>query len=102
MTKKRKTYKNFEELLLEDLQNPEFAVGYLNEALADDDPRTFLLALKFVINAQKYDMSEIAKKAHLNRQNLYRMLSKKGNPRWDNLSSLFDTLGYHVQLSRRK
>ena len=63
MIKKQKKNKYFEEFLLEDLQDPEFAIGYLNETLADDDPRTFLLALKFVIDAQKKDKTAIAKKA---------------------------------------
>lgn len=102
MTKKIQRHKKFEDFLQEELQDPEVAMGYLNEALADEDPHIFLIALKDVINAQQKDMTEIAKKAHLNRQNLYRMLSKKGNPRWENLNSLFDTLGYQVQLSPKK
>lgn len=100
MNKKRGL--DYQEWLEQELQDPKFALAYLNEALVDEDQRVFLLALKDVIKAQGSDMSAIAQEANLNRQNLYRMLSKKGNPRWDSLSSLFDTLGFQIQLSLKK
>ena len=74
---KKKLYKNYDELLHEELQNPKFAVAYLNEALQDEDQNVFLIALKDVLEAQGEDVSALAKKAHVSRQSLYRMLSKK-------------------------
>lgn len=97
--KKKKIYKNYHEWLYEELQNPEFAIAYLNEALMDEDQKVFLIALKDILEAQKKDMSQLAKKTDISRQNLYRMLSKKGNPRWDSLASLFNALGYQIQIS---
>ncbi len=51
MTNKR--LQDYQEQLLLKLQDEEFATAYLNEALENEDPRMFLLALKNVINAQK-------------------------------------------------
>lgn len=99
---KKKNQVNYEDWLSEQLKDPEFALAYLNEALVDEDERVFLLALKDVMSAQGGSVAAIAKEAQLNRQNLYRMLSKKGNPRWSSLTTLFDTLGYQIHLSQKK
>jgi probable addiction module antidote protein len=95
---KKKIYKNYEELLQERLKNPRLAMAYLNEALHDEDRNVFLIALKDVLDAQGQDISALAQKAHITRQNLYRMLSTKGNPRWNNITSLMDAMGLQVQL----
>ncbi|MFA6527046.1 MAG: hypothetical protein WCT20_01340 [Candidatus Babeliales bacterium] len=100
MTKK-KTYATYDEFLHERLKNQKLAIAYLNEALQDDDRNVFLIALKDVLDAQGNDISTLAKKAHITRQNLYRMLSQKGNPRWNSITSLIDVMGFHVQLSSK-
>ena len=97
-----KRHIDFNDYLIERLQDPELALAYLNEALKDEDPRVFLLALKRVVEAQGGDMTALAQEARLNRQNLYRMLSTKGNPRWDRVTSLFNVLGFQVHLSLKK
>ena len=48
MSKKRK-HTDFKDYLLKKLQDPEFALDYLNEALEDEDQRVFLIALKNVL-----------------------------------------------------
>ncbi len=58
----KRTFRTYEEKLMEDLQDSELAIAYLNEALMDEDPRVFLLALKDVCAAQDIDMAELAKK----------------------------------------
>lgn len=75
----KKKLRSYQEKLLEDLRDPELAHHYLNEALADEDPRMFLLALKNVHEAQSRHMADLAQKTKLSRENLYRILSKKGN-----------------------
>lgn len=97
MTKTKK-YRDFQDYLSERLKDSELALAYLNEALADENQRVFLLALKDVIDAQGGDISYLAREAHLSRQNVYRMLSNKGNPRWNSLTSLFNALGFQLQL----
>lgn len=97
-----KIYANYKEWLNDELKNPKLAIAYLNEAIKDEDQAVFLLALKDVIEANGGDMTKIAKQAQLNRQNLYRMLSQKGNPRWDSILSLFNALNIQVQLSFKR
>ena len=48
----KREFRDYQEKLLQDLQDPELASAYLNEALKDEDPRIFLLALKNVCEAQ--------------------------------------------------
>lgn len=45
------SYRKFEDFLYERLQDPELALLYLKECLADEDPRIFLRALKDVCAA---------------------------------------------------
>lgn len=96
-----KKYRNYEESLFESLKNHEEAVAYLNAALQDDDQRVFLLALKDVFKAQNIDISAFASESNITRQNIYRILSSKGNPRWQNLTSLLDVLGLQLHLTDR-
>lgn len=105
MNKKNKiseSHASYKEWLFKELKNPEFAQAYLNEALQDEDQRVFLIAIKDVLEAQEADITAIAEQANLNRQNIYRMLSKKGNPRWDSLTSIFKALDLQVHLSFKK
>ncbi len=70
------------------LKNPDFAAGYLNAAIEEGDKEAFLLAMRRVAQASG-GMTEVAERAHVKRENLYRMLSKRGNPE---LASLFNIL----------
>jgi probable addiction module antidote protein len=98
MTKRLKSY---QEKLLQDLQDPVEANAYLNAALMDEDPRIFLVALKNVVDAQK-NVSRLARKAKLNRENLYRMLSVRGNPRFSSIVPLLGALGMHLAIHSDK
>lgn len=93
---------DYQEKLLEALQDPEEAQAYLNACLMDEDPRVFLLALKDVLQAQGKDMSTLAKKAKLNRENLYRMLSQKGNPKLTSIISVLHAVGLHLTVQSYK
>lgn len=63
--------------------DPEFAVEYLRIAFEELDEdggqASFLTALRHVVEARG-GMAEIAEKAGLSRESLYRALSPKGNP----------------------
>jgi probable addiction module antidote protein len=101
---KKKVFKagvSYDDYLKEKLKDPVFAIGYLKETLAQKDmPEVFLLALRDVVEAR--GVSKIAKKAALNRQNLYRILSKKGNPRFSSLYGIVDALGLNLSLEEKK
>lgn len=56
MAKKLKEFKYY---FAEKLKDPEYAIAYLNEALADEDKRVFLVALKNVIAAYEKNKSSI-------------------------------------------
>lgn len=91
---------NYEEELYEALQDPAEAQAYLNAALDDEDPRVFLLALKDVVEAHS-NLSDIARKTNLNRENLYRMLSRKGNPKLTSIQSVLNAIGMNLAVQSR-
>jgi len=89
--------KNYHESLLQALQDSQEAAEYLTAALAEGDCATFLLALRDVADAK--GMSNLAAKAQLNRENLYRMLSEHGNPQLDSLTALLDALDLRLAVA---
>src|SRR5512136_936711 len=80
--------------LLEDLVDPEEAAAYLNAALEDGDQQVFLLALRDIMDAR--GITQVARDAQLNRENLYRILSPKGNPQLSSLTSLLHGVGLRL------
>lgn len=98
----KQKYREFKDYLLEKLKNPEEALAYLNEALLDEDQRMFLLALKNVLEAQGGDMTAVAEEANLSRQNLYKVLSEKGNPQLKSLRPILHALGYELAIQPMK
>ena len=98
----KKKFRDYREKLIQDLQDPELAKAYLNVALTDEDPRIFLLALKNVCEAQGVEMTELAKKAKLSRENIYRILSKKGNPKLTSIVSLLNVVGFSLAVQTNK
>ena len=86
------SYKNG---LLKRLSDLEYAAGYLTECLEEGEAE-FLLALRDVVEAHG-GVGQLAKAAKLNRESLYRLLSKDGNPRLSSLASILDGLGIELQ-----
>jgi len=76
------------------LKDHRRAKAYLKAALEDDDPRVFLLALRNV--AQARGMSKVATQSKLNRESLYKILSKRGNPSLQSLAALLNSLGLRL------
>ena len=91
-----KAPKTYHDDLLERLKNPEYAREYLNAALADDDHRIFLIALRDV--AEAHGISRLAARTRISREHFYRMLSKGGNPQWDTLRRVLDRIGFRLIL----
>ncbi|MGA1196981.1 MAG: addiction module antidote protein [Candidatus Latescibacterota bacterium] len=83
--------------LLKALTDPGEAAEYLNAALDDGEQEVFLLALRHV--AEAHGISHIAEDAHLNRESMYRMLSKSGNPQLSSLSAILKTMGLELSIS---
>jgi probable addiction module antidote protein len=89
--------KNCQDSLIEGLHDPAEAAAYLDAALEEGDRAVFLLAIKNVIEAQG-GMSQIAREAGLNRENLYRLLSEQGNPEINSLEKLLRSLGLRLSV----
>src|SRR3972149_767380 len=85
--------RSYQSNLLEALKDPNEAVEYLNAALEDGEPEVFLLALRDVVDTYG-GMGKLAASTSLNRENLYRMLSTKGNPEFFSLSTVLDAIGF--------
>ena len=79
--------------LFAELRDPAFAAEYLNEAAADDHPDIFLLALRDLVDSYG-GIGLIAKRAKLNRQQLYKTLSWKGNPEFRTLRAILEAAGF--------
>ena len=95
MSKKKKLI-DYEEYLIERLRDEDEARAYLNAAFLDEDPKVFLLALHHVMKAQEISMSDISKETKLNRENLYRMFSKTGNPKLSSIRPVLHELGFEL------
>ncbi|OGW89584.1 MAG: putative addiction module antidote protein [Nitrospirae bacterium RIFCSPLOWO2_12_FULL_63_8] len=90
--------KSYHEDLIESLRNPREAEAYLNAALEEEDPELFLLALRNVTEAQG-GVAQLAEKAKLNRESLYKMLSERGNPELRSLDALLHALGFRLAVT---
>ena len=90
---------SYDEYLIGSLKDSRRAEAYLKAALEDDDPRVFLLALRNV--AQARGVSNVAAKSKLNRESLYKMLSKRGNPSLQSLAALLSSLGFRLTVESK-
>jgi probable addiction module antidote protein len=71
---------------------PEFAAEYFKSAMEDnDEPKVLLIALRQIAKARGF--AKVAKKAHVERESLYRALSPGGNPRLSTLVAVTKALG---------
>jgi len=87
----------YQDDLLARLKDPAYAVECLKAALEEHDlPAVFLLALRNVAEAR--GMARLARETKLNRENLYAMLSKRGNPVLSSLSVIVNALGMKLSV----
>jgi probable addiction module antidote protein len=89
----------YDDFLIESLKERRVAEAYLNAALEENDPRVFLLALRNV--AKAHGMSKVSARSKLNRESLYKMLSKRGNPSLQSLGALLDSLGFRLTVESK-
>ncbi len=96
-----KKLRNHDEVVFEQLRNPEMVKAYLDVALEeyeqDGDIAFFLEALRNVVEARE-GKTHLAEKTGLNRQNLYRVLSPEGNPELRTISPILHNLGYRLSV----
>src|SRR5580700_9617939 len=94
---KRKTSISHDEATVRELRdNSEFAAEYLKAAMEDDDePRVLLIALRRIAEARG-GITQIARKAGVERESLHRALSGRGNPRFSTLSAVAKAVGLRL------
>ena len=95
---KKKTQK-YEDSLIEFLKDPIEAAAYLTVHIEDDSEHaeeTFLLALRDV--ARAYGVKEVAEKAKVGRESLYKTLSGSVNPKLNTLRNILDSMGLKMTI----
>jgi len=92
---KRKASVSHDEAMIKHLRkDPEFAAEYLRAALEEDEPGVLLIALRHL--AQSQGIAKVAKAAGVQRESLYRALSKRGNPRLSTLVAVTRAIGLRL------
>lgn len=98
-------YKDYKELVKNDLKTESNLRLYLNiaieEYLQTGDKGQFLSSLRLASEI-KVGLTELSKQTKLQREHLYTMLSKKGNPSFENIIKIIKALGYDLAIKPRK
>jgi len=85
---------NYKKILSKKLDDPEQAAEYLT-ACYEEGPEVFLVGLRDIVEAQG-GVARAAELSKLNRESLYRLFSRDGNPRLSSLNSVLSSLGLKV------
>ena len=99
---KPRTSISHDEAVIQELRdNPRFVVEYLRTALEEEsEPQVLLLALRRVVQAR--GIAKIAKTAGVERESLYRALSKRGNPRLSTLAAVTKAVGLRLTVEANR
>jgi probable addiction module antidote protein len=79
------------------LKSDEDIADYLDAVIEEDDPALLAHALGVVARAR--GMSEVAAKAGLGRESLYKSLSAKGNPELATVLKVIKALGLRLRIA---
>ena len=82
---------SYKRILQKKLDDPEQAAEYLT-ARYEEGPEVFLVGLRDVVEAQG-GVARAAELSKLNRESLYRLFWREGNPRLSSLRSVLSALG---------
>jgi|SRR5688572_1495794 probable addiction module antidote protein len=101
--KVRKNTGDYKKWLIHSLKNKKEATTYLQVAIEefqkDNDLESFLLALRYVAEAQG-GLGKLSQKTRLNRESLYKTLSSKGNPKLQTIGILLKGLGFELSIKK--
>jgi len=94
---KRRASISHDRAMIEELRrDPDFAAEYLKAAVEEsDNPQAFLIALRHVAEARG-GVAKVAKRAGIQRESLYRALSRAGNPRLSTLVAVAKAMGMRL------
>lgn len=79
------------------LDTDEAINEYLAIALEDGDTKTVQVVLRDI--ARAHGMTQLAKETQLNRESLYKSLSKEGNPSFATITKIVKALGLKMTLA---
>lgn len=79
------------------LDSDESIALYLEAVLEENDPVLLAVALGDIARAK--GMTELARKAGLSRESLYRALSAEGNPEMATIMKVIGALGLHLTVT---
>ena len=80
------------------LQDPKNAAAYIEAALDEGDSGDLLHALRNVAEARG-GIAHIAEQTGLNREALYRTLSRRGNPQLKSLAAILGATGLRLSVT---
>ena len=99
--KKMRQFRDFNDLLMEQLRDPKDARIFLSVILKeyeeDGDTEAFLLALKDVTEAQG-GIDKVIKHSKLSQQEINDFFADKDNPRFDILEAILQALGFRLSV----
>ena len=78
---------SYHEYLIKRLKDPKRREGYINAALEDGDPKILLAVLEDCAEAMG-GITWLSRETHLSRPALYKLMSKKGNPKYESLAKV--------------
>jgi len=81
------------------LDSPETMAAYLNAAIEDSDGDAAAMAEALGAIARAQGMSNVAERAGLGRQSLYKALSANGNPTLATISRVAGVLGLRISVA---
>ena len=94
--------KTFDQYMVDELHNLDEAKSFLEISISeyekDGDTKSFLHALRLVAEAQG-GITNLAEKSHLNKQNLYKILTGKTTPRFDTTLAIMKGLGFKFAIN---
>ena len=88
---------DYEQDLHEWLKDPDNAAEYLTAAIEEGDRDVLLLSMRRVAQARG-GMAAVAERSNLKRENLYRTLSKGGNPELRALYNILHGMGLKLAI----
>jgi len=95
-----KRTKSYHVSLIQALKDPREAAEYLNTVLGEGNEGMFLTALRKVAEAHG-GIAKISRDIRRHKGNLYKMLSKHGNPEIHTLAHLLDRLGLRLAVTSK-
>ncbi len=86
--------------LMAKLRDPEFASAYITSAIIDNDLSFLPVALGDV--AKAHGISKLADETGINRRTLYKVFDKDGNPSFEIVTQIAESLGLELQVKPKK